>query len=662
MNISFNYKNTETLIQCKEDEEIGEICKRYATKININIEDLMFICDGEQLNLNENIKGINKIILVYNKKETTIKDGDKMVISKDIICPECGELCLMKINNNNIRFYECKNNHEKNILLNEYEKSQIVNESKIICNICKKNNKSNTFDNTFYICIKCNINICPLCKSSHNKEHQLVNYEDRNYICREHYEYYISYCNDCKKNLCYQCDLDHDDTHKTIVYKKIMSNIKEIKNNMNEFRDKINLFNKIIDDSIKKLNELKYNIQKYYEINYNIINNFNIRNRNYQLLKNIGNMNINIINKNLNKLINEYNINNILKIDRIDFENDEEYFKENLIITLKYKINENDDKIKIFDKDFIENNKNNFKIFCEGKEYELAEYFNIKDYKNKDILEIKLLQINNEISNISKMFKECSSLLSISGLEKIDTSKVTNMSSLFEGCQLLSSLPDISNWNTSNVTSFNSLFKECISLNYLPNISKWNTNNLTNISNMFFNCNSLICLPDISKFEVSKITDFGSLFSWCSSLYCLPDISKWKTSQAKYLDYMFSGCKSLYCLPEISNWDTSNVIDMKYLFHNCLILHSLPDLSKWNTSKVKDVDYFCNECRNLKILPDISIWNTENITNMNQMFCNCLSLESLPDISKWNISKVGEKKSMFAGCKESLIIPEKFKN
>ena len=662
MNITFNYKNTETLIQCKEDEKIEEICKRYATKININIEDLMFICDGEQLNLNENIKGINKIILVYNKNATTIKDGDKIVLSKDIICPECGEICLMRINNNNIRFYECKNNHEKNILLNEYEKTQIINESKIICNICKKNSKSNTFDNLFYICYKCNINICPLCKSSHDKEHQLINFEDRNYICREHYESYISYCNDCKKNLCYQCELGHDDTHKTIFYKKIMSNIQEIKNKMNEFRDRINIFNKIIDDSIKKLNELKYNIQKYYEINYNLINNFNIKNRNYQLLKNIGNMNINIINKNLNKLINEYNINNILKIDRIDYDDDEQYFKENLVITLKYKIKENDDKIKILDKDFIENNKRNFKIFCDGKEYKLTEYFNIKDYSNKDNLEIKLVQINNEISNISNMFKGCSSLLSISNLEKINTLKVTDISSLFEGCSLLYSVPDISNWNTSNITSFNSLFKECISLKYLPDISKWNTSKLTDISDMFCNCKSLICLPDISKFEVSNVTNFCSLFSGCSSLYCLPDISKWNISQTKYIYFMFNGCKSLYCLPDISNWDTSNVINMNFLFHECLLLHSLPDLSKWNTSAVQGVENLFAECKNLKILPDISKWNTENITNMNKMFYYCLSLESIPDISKWNISKVESKESMFAGCKESLIIPEKFKS
>ena len=662
MNISFNYKNTETLIQCKEDEKIGEICKRYATKININIEDLMFICDGEQLNLNENIKGINKIILVYNKNETVIKGGDKMVLSKEIICPECSELCLMKINNNNIKFYECKNNHEKNIFLNEYEKSQIINESKIICNICKKNSKSNTFDNIFYICFKCNINICPLCKSSHDKEHQLVNYEDKNYICREHYEYYISYCNDCKKNLCYQCELEHDDTHKTIFYKKVMPNIKEIKNKMNEFRDNINIFNKIIDDSIKKLNELKYNIQKYYEINYNLINNFNIKNRNYQILKNIGNMNINLINKNLNKLINEYNINNILKIDKIDYENDEEYFKENLIITLKYKIKENDEKIKILDKDFIKINKKNFKIFCEGKEYELAEYFNIKDNKNKNILEIKLLQINNEISNISNMFKGCSSLLSISGLEKIDTSKMTDLSSLFEECSLLSSLPDISNWNTSNINTFNCLFKDCISLKYLPDISKWKTSKLTNISSMFYNCKSLICLPDIKKFDVSKTTDFRSLFSWCSSLYCLPDISKWDLSQAKYINYMISNCTSIYCLPDISNWDTSNIIEIGYLFNNCFSLNSLPDISKWNTSKVQDFENLFYECKNLKMLPDISKWNTDNISNMNNMFYNCSSLESLPDISKWNISKVEEKKSMFSGCKESLIIPEKLQN
>ena len=268
MNVIFNYKSSETSIQCKDDEKLGEICKRFATKININIEDLMFICDGEILNLNDNIKGLNKKILVYNKDLTTIKNEDRIIPSKDIICPECGELCLMKITHNNVQLYDCKNNHIKNILLKDYEKSQMINESKIICDICKKNDKSKCFGNEFYICCICRLNLCPLCKASHDKKHHIINYDSKNYICKEHEENYISYCENCKLNLCYQCDLEHDDNHKIIAFKKIMVNIKDVKNKMNEFKDKINIFNKYIDDSIKKLNELKYNIQKYYEIYY----------------------------------------------------------------------------------------------------------------------------------------------------------------------------------------------------------------------------------------------------------------------------------------------------------------------------------------------------------------------------------------------------------
>ena len=66
----------------------------------------------------------------------------------------------------------CKNKHENIILLNESENTQNINENKIICDICKNNNKGKTYDNEFYICSTCNTNICPLCQSKHNKEHK----------------------------------------------------------------------------------------------------------------------------------------------------------------------------------------------------------------------------------------------------------------------------------------------------------------------------------------------------------------------------------------------------------------------------------------------------------------------------------------------------------
>jgi len=47
---------------------------------------------------------------------------------------------------------------------------------------------------------------------------------------------------------------------------------------------------------------------------------------------------------------------------------------------------------------------------------------------------------------------------------------------------------------------------------------------------------------------------------------------------------------------------------------------------------------------------------------MGYMFRRCESLISLPDISNWNIPKVIDIHAVFSGCKNSLNIPEKFKN
>ena len=49
-------------------------------------------------------------------------------------------------------------------------------------------------------------------------------------------------------------------------------------------------------------------------------------------------------------------------------------------ITIVYKINEKEVKIKLFDSFFVEKNKNNCKLIFENKEYELQEFFHKKEY------------------------------------------------------------------------------------------------------------------------------------------------------------------------------------------------------------------------------------------------------------------------------------------
>ena len=148
------------------------------------------------------------VIVYNNSEEIKIK---KDIISKDIIWPDCKENCLMDIKDFKINFHKCKNNHENNnILLNNYELTQKKDLNEIKCDICQNNNKGKTHNNEFYICNNCNKNICPLCKSIHNNNHNIINYEDKNYICKEHNDIFNKYCKTCNKNICIICESEHN--------------------------------------------------------------------------------------------------------------------------------------------------------------------------------------------------------------------------------------------------------------------------------------------------------------------------------------------------------------------------------------------------------------------------------------------------------------------
>ena len=126
-----------------------------------------------------------------------------------------------------------------------------------------------------------------------------------------------------------------------------------------------------------------------------------------------------------------------------------------IIYNIKYK-DIMRDKIRIFGKNFVKNNKDKCKIIIDGKEYELMEGFNINN-KIKIEIEIKLIGIHN-ITDMSYMFNGCSSLSKLPDISKWDTNKVTNMRAMFIGCSSLSNLTDISKWNTNNVTNMSDMF------------------------------------------------------------------------------------------------------------------------------------------------------------------------------------------------------------
>ena len=538
--VEFSFKGVSTIIQCNLDEKMKDIFQKFIDKTQIINKNIFYSYDGkteinkeltfeEVASPEDKTKNKMNIIVLENKLES---DLEKKVIikSKNIICPECKENIKMEIKNFKINLYECQNGHKmENILLNEFEYLQNKDLNSRKCDICNKINNDN-----FYKCLTCNNNICPLCTSNHCKNHKIINYDDKYYLCKKHNEKYITYCDNCKINLCALCE-PHK-SHNKITYSDVLPNKEELFEKKKELKDKIYLINNDIKVLINILNSVMNNINIYYKINEDIIDNYNNNeNLNYETIYYLNQFKADdsILNE-LNKIIECNNIkdkfNNIFNI----------YTKMNIDeINIIYKVTNKE--VKLFNESFIKKNKNNCKLIINEKEQELKEKYNFGLFSSKkDTLKVILKGITN-IINAADMFDNCKSLLSLPDIDKWDTSNITNMAWMFSNCSLLS----------------------------LPNISKWNISNVTNMNHMFYGCSLLESLPDISEWDTSNVKDMSHLFRNCKKLSSLPDISKWNTSNVTNISYMFYGCSALSSLPEISKWDTSKVTDMFNMFYDC---------------------------------------------------------------------------------------------
>ena len=696
--LKFIHNNKEAEIKGKRNEKFKDIFQRYLSQTHQKDQSINFLYNSiiinEELTIN-NINNSDNEIQIIVKEKKPKENNNKISELKDILCPICKHSCLINIKNFKINLWKCDYNPQhskKNILLKDYGSIQSI----------KYNKCHNLNDNKVYRCYTCEKDLCSKCKDIHDKEHIVINYEIKNYMCKKHCQFYQSYCEECRLNLCNKCDLEHDKKHKIKYLDEYKINF-DLNDNMKILRKKINEFIEYIKKIINKLNDLINNMEIYYNINTDLMNCYQNKYRNYQILKNIQNM-------------NEYNKNVIGDINQILFEKDiknkinsiYDIYKKISIkpiktfilismkggnrnnlyndeITIKYKIDRNKKKLIIFGNEFVKNNKDNCKLLINNNLTDLTSFLDLNSYNiENDFLEIKL-RIFDDLKDLSHMFFGCSSLLSLPDFSELKTDNITKMNHLFMKCESLSLLSDISKWNTSNVTDMSYMFYDCKSLSELPNISKWditkvsdiryifcgcksllklpdiskwNTSTITNLSYIFSECYSLKSLPDISKWNTNKVTDINHMFYNCSSLEKLPDISKWKFSKLENIIYLFSGCKTLKEIPDISKWDISNVINLIHIFDSCEALENLPDLSKWNTSNVIDMSYVFYNCYNLISLPNISKWKTEKTINMSYMFYCCQTLNEIPDISDWDISNVTNLSYMFNGCDSLTTIPD----
>ena len=328
--IEFDFNQKIIKIQGKLDEPFKNIVDKYFLKNSIEPNSVYFLANGKILNLEQTIESqmteINKknkkltVLVNYIMKEKKYNE-DVIIKSKDIICPKCHEPCRIKIQNSKIKLFGCINNHIiDDIKFTNFNETQKINISEIICNNCKIKNLGNCPNNEFYCCLSCIINLCLLCKPNHNQNHNIIKYTQKHYICQKHNEIFDEYCEMCNMNICFSCE-EHE-KHKTISFKELKPNLIKTKLHFSEIKAEIDVFNNKVKEIIEILNNLVKIINVYCEINYDIINNYEFKNRNYQNFKNLEEINnnndlleklkkVNQIDNIKDKIINIININEL---------------------------------------------------------------------------------------------------------------------------------------------------------------------------------------------------------------------------------------------------------------------------------------------------------------------------------------------------------------
>ena len=115
--------------------------------------------------------------------------------------------------------------------------------------------------------------MCTLCKSKHDNNHRIINYDDKNNICKKHNKSYLKYCKTCKEDICIACEKEHDN-HDIFELSNILINKDDLILMMKDLKDIINKFKYEISIIKEVLDKMSNILDIYYKINNYIINNY----------------------------------------------------------------------------------------------------------------------------------------------------------------------------------------------------------------------------------------------------------------------------------------------------------------------------------------------------------------------------------------------------
>ena len=142
VNVIFTYNGQKTIIQCMKTDKMRNIFEKYNSKLELDkTKNYYYLYNGNKIDeelkyeeLGDKKENEIKILVIEENKE--IKNENIKELN-EIICPECGDHILIKIENYKINMYNCKNNHNiDNISINKLNNIEKIDINKIECNKC----------------------------------------------------------------------------------------------------------------------------------------------------------------------------------------------------------------------------------------------------------------------------------------------------------------------------------------------------------------------------------------------------------------------------------------------------------------------------------------------------------------------------------------------
>ena len=255
----------------------------------------------------------------------------------------------------------------------------------------------------------------------------------------------------------------------------------------------------------------------------------------------------------------------------------------------------------------------------------------------------------SKLTSMYRMFTNCDNLTEIKFSEKINSHALINVAEMFYGCKNLTIL-DLGGFDTSSVTNMSHMFRKCSSLEQLNFPDSFDTSSVKTMESMFQGCSALTSL-DLSNFDTGKVTEMASMFSDCSSLTNLVLSESFNTSSVTTMAYMFNGCSSLKDLILPESFNTSAVTNMDRMFRGCQSLTSLTLPQAFDISKVTNMYAMFADSTKLETV-DLSQanFNTSSVTTMQYLFSDDTALQKVNLDDQFYLQNVQNLSAIFSGC------------